>query len=181
MLRSRFDSATPKCSARPYGERISSSAASGSRMTACRGFSGRLPQVAMMQPGGGAFEVALSQESDRWGNSVAKLASSPGEAWTCSNQAFAHPSLIFARAAGRETHDYMRERLFDVIGAESNFWAVQGGAGKMGPHTNAHSGLHLSPRDFARFGYLLAHREKWRGRQVVPEWWIDEATRTRGS
>lgn len=108
----------------------------------------------------------------------AKLASSPGEAWTYSNQAFAHPSLIFARAAGREMHDYMRERLFDVIGAESNFWAAQGGAGKMGPHTNAHSGLHLSPRDFARFGYLLAHREKWRGRQVVPEWWIDEATRS---
>lgn len=34
-------------------------------------------------------------------------------------------------------------------------------------------------RDYARFGLLLAHDGHWRGRQIIPAAWIEEATRVR--
>ena len=57
-------------------------------------------------------------------------------------------------------------------------WDRQGGSGHIGPHTNAHSGLHLSARDFARLGYLLAHDGKWQDKQIVPQAWIQTATQS---
>jgi CubicO group peptidase (beta-lactamase class C family) len=47
-----------------------------------------------------------------------------------------------------------------------------------GPHTNPHSGLRFSARDFTRLGYLLAHHGKWQDKQIVSEWWIDLATKS---
>lgn len=32
---------------------------------------------------------------------------------------------------------------------------MQGGSGFIGPHTNAHTGIHISARELARFGYLM--------------------------
>jgi CubicO group peptidase (beta-lactamase class C family) len=86
--------------------------------------------------------------------------------------------MIFAKVAGREIGDYMRERVFQPIGMQNFGWDLQGGAGHIGPHTNAHSGLRLSARDFARLGYLMAHDGAWEGKQIVPKWWIELATRS---
>jgi len=72
----------------------------------------------------------------------------------------------------------MKERVFDPVGIQNIGWDWQGGAGNIGPHTNAHSGLRLSARDFARLGYLMAHQGVWQGRQIVPKWWIELATQS---
>jgi CubicO group peptidase (beta-lactamase class C family) len=72
----------------------------------------------------------------------------------------------------------MKERVFEPIGIQNFGWDRQGGAGHIGPHTNAHSGLRLSARDFARLGYLMAHQGVWQGRQIVPRWWIEMATQS---
>jgi CubicO group peptidase (beta-lactamase class C family) len=77
---------------------------------------------------------------------------------------------------GREMADYMQERIFDPIGIEHLSWDVQGGSGFMGPHTNAHTGILVSSRELARFGYLMLQRGKWKDEQLIPEWWIDLAT-----
>jgi CubicO group peptidase (beta-lactamase class C family) len=130
-----------------------------------------------VSPGHGEYEFALGREPDRFGNSAARLYAAPGAAWDYSDAAFAHLSLIFAHAAGQEIGDLMRARVFQPIGIESAGWDLQGGAGHLGPHTNAHSGLRLSARDFARLGYLLLHQGAWDGKQIVPKWWIDLATR----
>ena len=45
-------------------------------------------------------------------------------------------------------------------------------------HTNAHTGVHVSARELARFGYLMLRHGRWNGTQLVPEPWIDLATRT---
>ena len=128
-------------------------------------------------PGGGEYEFALGKQPDRFGNSASRLYAQPGEAWDYSDAAFAHLSLIFSHVAGREIADLMRDRVFQPIGIENFGWDLQGGGGNLGPHTNAHSGLHLSARDFARLGYLLLRGGVWKGRQIVPKWWIDLATR----
>ena len=72
----------------------------------------------------------------------------------------------------------MKERVFQPIGVQNVGWDLQGGAGNIGPHANAHSGLRLSARDFARLGYLMAHRGLWAGKQIVPQWWIDLASKS---
>jgi CubicO group peptidase (beta-lactamase class C family) len=129
-------------------------------------------------PGSGEYELALGKEPNRFGISAAKLTGEPGTVWDYSDAAFAHLSLFFAHATGQEIAEYMKQRVFDPIGIEDVSWDRQGGSGHIGPHTNAHSGLHLSARDFARLGYLLAHDGQWQDKQIVPQWWIQTATRS---
>jgi CubicO group peptidase (beta-lactamase class C family) len=129
-------------------------------------------------PGRGEYEFALGREPNRFGISAAKMMADPGRIWDYSDAGFAHLSLIFAHVTGREIGDYMRERVFQPIGIQNFGWDLQGGAGHIGPHTNAHSGLRLSARDFARLGYLMAHHGVWQGKQIVPDWWIELATRS---
>jgi CubicO group peptidase (beta-lactamase class C family) len=130
-----------------------------------------------VRPGAGEYEFALGREPDRFGNSAARLYAPPGDAWDYSDAAFAHLSLIFSHVAGQEIGDFMKTRVFQPIGIENSGWDLQGGGGNLGPHTNAHSGLRLSARDFVRLGYLLLRGGTWNGKQIVPKWWIDLATR----
>jgi len=129
-------------------------------------------------PGNGEFELALGKEPSRFGSSAAIMTADPGKSWDYSDAGFAHLSLIFAKVTGKEISDYMQERVFHRIGVQNVGWDLQGGAGHIGPHTNAHSGLRLSARDFARIGYLMAHQGLWEGEQIVPQWWIELATRS---
>jgi CubicO group peptidase (beta-lactamase class C family) len=129
-------------------------------------------------PGNGEFELALGRDPSRFGVSAATMLAEPGENWDYSDAGFAHLSLIFAKVAGKEIFDYMQTRVFRPIGVQNCGWDLQGGAGHIGPHTNAHSGLRLSARDFARIGYLMAHQGTWAGNQLVPQWWIDLATKS---
>jgi len=129
-------------------------------------------------PGGGEYEIALGKQPNRLGESAARLYAAPGEAWDYSDAGFAHLSLIFHNVTGQEIRDFMKARVFEPIGIENGGWDYQGGGGNIGPHTNAHSGLHLSARDFARLGYLMLHGGEWQGKQIVPKWWVDLATRS---
>ena len=126
--------------------------------------------------GGGEFEIALGRQPNRFGESAARLYAAPGEAWDYSDAAFAHLSLIFFHVTGQEIGDFMKARVFQPIGIVNGGWDLEGGGGNLGPHTNPHSGLHLSARDFARLGYLLLHGGVWQGKQIVPKWWVNLAT-----
>jgi CubicO group peptidase (beta-lactamase class C family) len=122
-----------------------------------------------VMPGGGEFEIALGRQRDRLGASAAKLYTDPGKGWDYSDAAFAHLALIFNHVTGQEIGNFMKARVFRPIGIENSSWDLEGGGGNIGPHTNAHSGLHLTARDFARLGYLLLHDGSWKGKQIVPK------------
>lgn len=126
----------------------------------------------------GPFEHALGRCPNRYGRWADKLLAEPGTRWDYSDAGIAHLSLIFAHVMGREMSEYMQERVFDTIGIEGLSWDVQGGSGFIGPHTNAHTGIRISARELARFGYLALHYGVWNGRQLVPRWWMDLATRS---
>ncbi len=127
---------------------------------------------------GGPFEHALGCIPNRYGKWVDRLTAVPGTVWDYSDPAIAHLALIFAHIVGREISDFLQERVLGPIGIESLSWDIQGGSGFLGPHTNAHTGIYVSARELARFGYLMLHRGTWQGRQLVPEWWVDLATRS---
>jgi CubicO group peptidase (beta-lactamase class C family) len=129
-------------------------------------------------PGGGDYEIAVGREPNRYGASAATMFADPGASFEYSDAAFAHLSLLFSHVMGREIADVMKERVFAPLGIENVSWDRQGGGGKIGPHTNAHSGLHIAARDFARVGYMMAHGGTWDGKEIVPKWWIDLATKS---
>ena len=126
----------------------------------------------------GPFEHALGRCPNRYGRWADTLLAEPGTYWDYSDPAFAHLSLVFARIAGQEMNEYLEERIFKPVGMENLTWDMQGGSGCMGPHTNAHTGIHISARELARFGYLMLHDGVWLGQQLIPKWWLDLATAT---
>jgi CubicO group peptidase (beta-lactamase class C family) len=126
--------------------------------------------------GDGPFEHALGRRPNRYGRWVDTLAAEPGTRWDYSDPAFAHLALAFNHVTGQEIAAAMAARVFEPVGMEGVSWDVQGGSGALGPHTNAHTGLHVSARDLARFGYLALHQGRWHDRQVLPGWWMAMAT-----
>ena len=132
--------------------------------------------------GTGPFEAALGFApcwARRWGEErwASTLSAAPGARWDYSDPAFAHLGMAFTRLAGRQMRDVMQERVFAPIGMESVTWDLQGVGTRFGPHTNAHTGVHVSARELARLGYLMLHGGRWAGRQVVPADWVALATR----
>jgi CubicO group peptidase (beta-lactamase class C family) len=125
----------------------------------------------------GPFEHALGRAANRYGVRADRLAAEPGTRWDYSDVGYCHLTLAFANVTGREIADVMQQHVFTKIGIEKAAWDVQGGGGYLGPHTNPHTGLHLSARELARFGYLALHGGEWAGEQVIPADWQAIATR----
>ena len=126
----------------------------------------------------GPFDHALGRSPNRYDKWVSTLSAEPGSSWDYSDPAFAHLALAFANIMGQEMSEVLQERIFDPIGMEDLSWDVQGGSGFMGPHTNAHTGIHVSARELARFGYLALHNGAWKGQQLISKWWMSLATKT---
>ena len=124
----------------------------------------------------GVYEFALGHAPNRYGQWAAELVAEPGTRWEYSDAAYAHLSLAFAAVTGQEIAEYFSERVLNPIGVRNVAWDLQGGSGFLGPHTNPHTGLHLSARDFARFGYLALHDGVWAGERLLPEGWVRMAT-----
>ena len=132
----------------------------------------------------GPFEAALGRfpvkarrwPSGRWTN---KLSAEPGTQWDYSDPAMAHLALAFYHITGREMSDFLQERVFGPIGIQNLVWDMQGvGAGFIGPHTNAHTGIHICARELARFGYLMLRKGTWNDQQIVPSWWVELSTQS---
>jgi CubicO group peptidase (beta-lactamase class C family) len=136
------------------------------------------------ETGVGPFEAALGlapTRARRWpaGRWTNTLAADPGTQWDYSDPAMAHLALAFYHVTGREMREVMAERVFAPIGIEGLSWDLQGGgAGFIGPHANAHTGIHVSARELARFGYLMLRGGRWRDAQIIPDWWGALATRS---
>lgn len=80
-------------------------------------------------------------------------------------------SAVLQYATGVTTIDFADKHLFQPLGITDFTWetSTQGFA-------NTSWGLHLTPRDMAKFGYLYLHRGEWDGRQIVPDDWVNVST-----
>jgi CubicO group peptidase (beta-lactamase class C family) len=102
------------------------------------------------------------------------LVTPPGTVFDYNNCACAAISLIVRGASGREMADVLQERLYGPLGMTGLRHEIS--AGKTLPY----SGMQITARDAARFGYLFLRRGRWAGRQIVSEAWIDQACRSGG-
>ena len=76
------------------------------------------------------------------------------------------------QASGRNLYDFARESLFGPLGIIDPRWEKDPGGVPVGGW-----GLHLSPRDMAKLGYLYLHEGLWEGKRVVSAAWVRESTR----
>jgi CubicO group peptidase (beta-lactamase class C family) len=108
---------------------------------------------------------------DLW---AGQLTGRPGTRWEYSDPAFGHLALAFRHITGEELTSFMAARVFDPIGLEHLTWDTMGiDDGGTGVHTMPYSGVHVTARELARFGYLMLRRGRWAGRELVPGWWLD--------
>jgi CubicO group peptidase (beta-lactamase class C family) len=97
----------------------------------------------------------------------------PGTHWTYNNTALMTLGWIIHRATGMDIKSFADQRLFGPIGMRSVSWLTDGYG-----NTYTFMGIHATARDLARFGYLYLRRGRWQGRQIVPEEWVVQTTRT---
>jgi CubicO group peptidase (beta-lactamase class C family) len=83
--------------------------------------------------------------------------------------------LVLRGAVDRPVADYFQEKIWEPIGAEADASWIIDRAGQEATYCCLNAVL----RDYARLGLLLAHDGNWRGRQLIPSAWINEATRVR--
>jgi CubicO group peptidase (beta-lactamase class C family) len=78
-------------------------------------------------------------------------------------------AAIIEQATGRPLSDYAAEKLYGPLGITNFQWNREiGGVG----HTSGGFGLHMTPRDMAKLGYLYLHHGEWDGAQIVPAEWV---------
>jgi CubicO group peptidase (beta-lactamase class C family) len=79
--------------------------------------------------------------------------------------------LVLRSAVGRPVADYLREKIWEPMGAEADATWLIDRSGQEATYCCLNAVL----RDYARLGLLLANNGKWRGRQLIPAAWLDEA------
>jgi CubicO group peptidase (beta-lactamase class C family) len=80
-------------------------------------------------------------------------------------------SAIVQKVTGEKVVDFLKPRLFDPLSIEGADWEVD-------PHgINCGGwGLRLKTEDMAKFGQLFLQKGNWKGKQVLPASWIEEAS-----
>ena len=81
-------------------------------------------------------------------------------------------SAIVTKVTGRTTLEYLKPRLSEPLGIENPEWGSSPEGNSLGGY-----GLVLRTEDIAKFGQLYLQKGRWNGQQLIPEAWVDEATR----
>ncbi len=81
-------------------------------------------------------------------------------------------SAIVQKLTGRPILDYLGERIFAPLGIEGATWGTCPRGINLGGF-----GLNVKTEDIAKFGQLYLQKGRWNGAQLLPEAWVEEATR----
>jgi CubicO group peptidase (beta-lactamase class C family) len=99
------------------------------------------------------------------------VAHKPGTSFLYNTPASYMLSAIVQKVTGQTVLDYLRPRLFEPLGIADPAWE----ASKQGISLGGF-GLSVRTEDIARFGQLYLQKGRWKGRQLVPEAWVEAAT-----
>lgn len=82
-------------------------------------------------------------------------------------------AMILKRATGMSVSKYLEEKIWKPLGMEyPASWSLSNN-GSTGVE-KAFCCLNARTVDFAKFGRLYLNRGNWNGKQIIPEWWIDQ-------
>lgn len=102
-----------------------------------------------------------------------RMASTPGTSFTYSTGNTHVLSAIIQRATGMGTCEFVHQYLFSPMNVTAEHW----GRDPQGVSSGGYN-LYLTPRELAKFGLLMLHDGTWKGQQLVPAKYVQEAQRT---
>lgn len=100
----------------------------------------------------------------------------PGTHFVYNTEATYMLSAIVQKVTGQTVLDYLKPRLFGPLGIANPTWEQSAQGISYGGF-----GLSIRTEDIARFGQLYLQKGRWQGAQLVPESWVDEATKLQTS
>jgi CubicO group peptidase (beta-lactamase class C family) len=120
-------------------------------------------------PNDGSWEYILGHTGDE---RTANLAFDPGAGCGYSTHALAHASLVCETVTGMPYDRFAIEALFQPLGIERWWFQVHDGGERYGRHPS--HGMGMPARDLGRIAYCMLRGGRWRGEQVIPEWFVRE-------
>ena len=111
----------------------------------------------------------------------------PGSFYEYNDVRINRLALSLARVFGKGLPVVLKENIMDKIGASQN-WTWQGYGPKSTVEINGKpvesvsggtrwgGGLWINSQDLARFGLLILNKGNWKGKQLISEKWIKDAT-----
>jgi CubicO group peptidase (beta-lactamase class C family) len=130
--------------------------------------SGICPE-ALGAPNDGTWDYILGRTGDA---RTAKLAFDPGTACGYSTHAIEHAALVCETVTGKPYDQYAIEALFKPLGIEHWWFQFYDGGPKVGRHPSQHMGM--PARDLARIAYCMLRHGRWRDKQVIPRWFVEQ-------
>lgn len=95
----------------------------------------------------------------------------PGKKFLYTNENSYMLCAIIKRVTGMSVTEYLTPRLFEPLGIDVPFWESDPNGVEAGGW-----GLQLKTEDQAKFIQCFLNGGKWNGKQVIPEFWIKQAT-----
>jgi CubicO group peptidase (beta-lactamase class C family) len=120
-------------------------------------------------PNDGSWEYLLGHTGDE---RTAKLAFDPGTGCGYSTHALAHAALVCETVTGKPYDQFAIQALFKPLGIEHWWFQYYDGGEKYGRHPS--HALGMSARDLARIAYCMLRAGRWKDKQVIPRWFVDE-------
>lgn len=80
-------------------------------------------------------------------------------------------SAIVQKTVGENIFSYLTPRLFNPLGITGIWWDESPAGINCGGW-----GSYLKTEDMAKIGQFYLQKGKWNGKQLLPQWWIEEAT-----
>ncbi|MHA2323584.1 MAG: serine hydrolase domain-containing protein [Candidatus Thorarchaeota archaeon] len=99
------------------------------------------------------------------------MADVPGETFNYNSGCSHLLSAIVNRTTGIPTLSYADTRLFQPLGISDYERIIDPQGVALGG-----SGLNITPRDMAKFGFLYLNNGTWDGEQIVPSTWVSAST-----
>jgi len=100
-----------------------------------------------------------------------KVIYKPGSEFFYNTFATCLLSPLVKRISGKTLAKYVQDNIFKPLGIKEYNW-------EQDKHTNSIGGfgLHLKIMDLAKFGNCLCNLGKYKNKQILPEWFVKEAT-----
>jgi CubicO group peptidase (beta-lactamase class C family)/predicted glycoside hydrolase/deacetylase ChbG (UPF0249 family) len=95
----------------------------------------------------------------------------PGTKFLYNSAATYMLSAIVQKVTGQRVIDYLKPRLFEPLGISGIDWETSPSGINVGGW-----GLRLKTEDMAKFGQLFLQKGNWKGKQILPTAWVEEAT-----
>lgn len=116
----------------------------------------------------------MDKTKESWFDSVinSAWASEPGTEFAYISENMYLLCHIIHRLCGCSVMEYLRPRLFEPLGIEKPFWETD----KKGVEAGGW-GMMLTTEDVAKFIYTYQQKGKFNGKQIIPEWFVEEATK----